>query len=491
MHSLLSANEYLLQSAGWAIINSFWQVGLLWIAYEFIVSINTKSSPVFKHNLSVVFLFASLLFFFFTIIETYISLTSLHSDPILLFNSVHFINVSQLDKLLPYLSSIYIILLFFYAMHFIGSYQKIDSLRKKNLLKAPIGLRVFTKNTALHIGIKKDVQVWLSEHIDVPSVIGFAKPLILLPIAAINHLSADQLEAVLLHELAHIKRNDYFINLLQSIVETILFFNPFVILLSKHAKKERENCCDDWVMNYQYNKHQYASALLQLEEQRRQHLLLAIAATNKKELLLKRIKRLFNSEPQTNINIFQKLQIASICIVLFVGIACLFLSPSTYPTSGKDKNIAPANTFFIRHPSIFIYPTGNKEVVNTENNRPLKNDPIITNEKKGSEKHTVNKTNTDYTLAVINADFLKNNKQLVTTMTNVVDKEPDLAKEYYIKVEEEQSGDEQMNIYYFDLKKDSGKTTVEPILLLKEPIHKKEIKKLYKHASSVKERITA
>ena len=232
--------------------------------------------------LSLVFLFAAFLSFVLTIAETYISLTSLHAST-LFFSPVYFINVQQLDKLLPYLSSVYIILLCFYLMRFIGNYQKTISLKNKNLLKAPVAFRMFTKNIALHIGIKKKVQVWLSECIDVPSVIGFMKPVILLPVAVVNHLSVNQTEAILLHELAHIKRNDYLINLLQSVIEIILFFNPFAILLSRYAKKERENCCDDWVMNYQYNKHQYASALLLLEEQRRQQLVLAIAATNKKE----------------------------------------------------------------------------------------------------------------------------------------------------------------------------------------------------------------
>ena len=127
--------------------------------------------------------------------------------------------------------------------------------------------------------IKKKVALWLSEKIDVPATLGFIKPIVLLPIASINQLTTEQVETILLHELGHIKRNDYLVNLFVAIAETILFFNPFAVLLATHLKKERENSCDDFVLSFRNQPETYAKALLVLEQNRIQSLPLLLKAT--------------------------------------------------------------------------------------------------------------------------------------------------------------------------------------------------------------------
>ena len=122
------------------------------------------------------------------------------------------------------------------------------------------------RNVATRMGIKKPVHIWLSGIVTSPVTIGYIKPVILLPIAAINQLSTQQLEAVLLHELAHIRRYDYFVNLVIRFIQTILYFNPFVKALVKTVEIEREKSCDEMVIQFQYDPHGYASALLMLEK---------------------------------------------------------------------------------------------------------------------------------------------------------------------------------------------------------------------------------
>lgn len=189
----------------------------------------------------------------------------------------------QQAKILSFLTIIYFILLTYYTIQFILHYFKNHFILMYGLSKPPLDIRLYITNTAFHLGIKKKVSVWLSKHIEVPSVTGFLNPIILLPFSIINNLSSEQINAILVHELAHIKRNDYLLNFIQSFLELILFFNPFAIFLSNSAKKERENCCDDWVLTYQFNTLEYAKALLTLEEQR-QHLPLILAATSNKKL---------------------------------------------------------------------------------------------------------------------------------------------------------------------------------------------------------------
>ena len=127
------------------------------------------------------------------------------------------------------------------------------------------------------------------------------------------------MEAIILHEISHIKRNDYLVNLFVSLIETILFFNPFVVLLGKIIKKERENCCDDFVLQYQYDRHSYASALLVLEQSREQQFRLALTATSGRKQLLFRIKRIMEVKNSNDgLNYGQKL----LALLLSTGIIC-------------------------------------------------------------------------------------------------------------------------------------------------------------------------
>lgn len=107
-----------------------------------------------------------------------------------------------------------------------------------------------------------------SARVEVPLVVGWLRPVVIMPITAITGLSGQQLETILAHELAHIRRNDYLVNLLQGVVETLLFYHPAVWWLSYRVRAERENCCDDLAVAVCGNAVLYARALADLEELR-------------------------------------------------------------------------------------------------------------------------------------------------------------------------------------------------------------------------------
>ena len=98
---------------------------------------------------------------------------------------------------------------------------------------------------ASRLGIASVIRIVELPHIDVPLVVGCLRPIVVLPIAAISQLSAAQVEAILAHELAHVRRHDYLVNLMQTIAETLLFYHPAVWWLSARIRDEREHCCDD------------------------------------------------------------------------------------------------------------------------------------------------------------------------------------------------------------------------------------------------------
>ncbi|MCA9175199.1 MAG: M48 family metalloprotease [Planctomycetales bacterium] len=116
------------------------------------------------------------------------------------------------------------------------------------------------------IGLRAAPAVAFCERVAVPTVVGLLRPLVLLPPALICGLSAEQIAAVLSHELAHIRRADLWVNLLQRVIESLLFFHPVVWYLSRRLSAEREACCDDLVVSAGYQPMVYAGALLRMAE---------------------------------------------------------------------------------------------------------------------------------------------------------------------------------------------------------------------------------
>jgi beta-lactamase regulating signal transducer with metallopeptidase domain len=125
--------------------------------------------------------------------------------------------------------------------------------------------------------------------VEVPMVVGWLRPVILLPASALSGLSPDQLEAILAHELAHVHRHDYLVNAFQNLVETLMFYHPAVWWISRCIREEREHCCDDLVVRVCGDRVIYVRALVALEEARGLPRL-ALAATGGS--LLHRVRRL-------------------------------------------------------------------------------------------------------------------------------------------------------------------------------------------------------
>jgi bla regulator protein BlaR1 len=202
----------------------------------------------------------------------------------------------SIEKYLPYVTAIYVLGLVLNMAKVMLAHHKIVAI--KRTMSIGIQLQQQIGRFAQKLNINKKVQVGLSHLVDVPCIVGFLKPVILLPITLSTYLEAEEIEAILMHELAHIKRNDYIINLLQQVITTLLFFNPCVLLINKIIGEERENSCDDLVVNSTNKPVVYAKALFKLEQNRQNELQLALAVTGKKYHLLNRIERIMKTKKQ-------------------------------------------------------------------------------------------------------------------------------------------------------------------------------------------------
>ncbi len=146
-----------------------------------------------------------------------------------------------------------------------AGWHKTRRLLREAVGPAPAAWQLVVERLADTIGVRIRVQVLMSTQVDAPCVLGWLKPVILLPPSVLTGLSPLQLEMVLAHELAHIRRYDYLVNLLQVGVETLLFYHPVVRWVSRDVRRERELCCDDAAVKACGDALHYAHALADLE----------------------------------------------------------------------------------------------------------------------------------------------------------------------------------------------------------------------------------
>ncbi|MBI2282680.1 MAG: M48 family metalloprotease [Bacteroidetes bacterium] len=340
-----------LQALGYAIAHSVWQTAIVWLLYVCITGLISMSAAA-RYRMGIIAQSMGFIWFLFTFQFYYQQYHAAWQplqnnatpqlQPVLpqgssyLSGIIHWMLKGEL--LLPYISMAYLLLIGVLCIRWFMGYRKTQQIRYQGLQKMPAEWRLFVQRIATQLDIRKPVQVFLSEQVNTPLTIGFLKPLILVPVASINHLNTEQMEAVLLHELAHIKRYDYLFNLLLSVAEISLFFNPFTQLLSKAIRKERENSCDDWVLQFQYQAPVYAEALLRIAYLQ-QAPSLAMTATGKKNDLLYRVKRM--TDQKENSFSYRK-QLLALCLVTGILSSVAWLSP--IHTTRTDQQTAAAKS---------------------------------------------------------------------------------------------------------------------------------------------------
>jgi len=184
------------------------------------------------------------------------------------------------------------------------------------------------------LGIRHAVRLLQCAAVEVPAVVGSLRPVILLPVSALSGLTTEQIEMVLAHELAHVRRHDFLLNLLQTLVETLLFFHPAVWWMSRRVRVEREHCCDDLAIAVCGDSARYARALTRLEELRGEPLPLAVSAHGGS--LLERVRRLAAQGGDVRPSASQWLATLGVLTLLLVAAAV-----PTIPARAKGEAAPP------------------------------------------------------------------------------------------------------------------------------------------------------
>ncbi|RFM26988.1 M56 family metallopeptidase [Deminuibacter soli] len=183
---------------------------------------------------------------------------------------MHHTGLAQLAENIPafctrYANSIVLLWFAFFLLKCLQisiGFTYINRVKRNNLYQPATHWQQTVTALAKQLHVKKTVLLLESGLTKIPVVIGHLKPVIYMPIGLLNHLPASQVEAVLLHELAHIRRNDYLVNIFQQAAQTIFFFNPGFLWVSAIVKQEREHCCDDVALHHTQARKQLVEALV-------------------------------------------------------------------------------------------------------------------------------------------------------------------------------------------------------------------------------------
>ncbi len=342
---------------GWTIIHSLWQGIITGFILALVLLLLREQSSKFKYNcaliLALLFTGVSVFTFAYTYQKFDSSLAAVFSDEtgavVLVSNAViHNANTMQffqyltqllisMQQYLPLVVILWGIGVLILSFRFTGGLLYAQSLKRKSILPAPVQWQVRVDQFAAKLCIRQCVTLLQSARIKIPMVIGSFKPVILLPLGYLTGLPQSQVEAILAHELAHISRKDYLVNLIFSVISIIYFYHPVIWWISYIIRKERENCCDDLAIALTGDHIVLARALTTVYEKQFAPTA-AMALFNHKKMLFNRIKRL-TRKSATEFNPLSGLLVS--CLVI-IGALIVYVNARAQFTTTIDMPPVPA-----------------------------------------------------------------------------------------------------------------------------------------------------
>ena len=290
-------------AVGWSLLHFLWQGALLGLAYRVLRPL--CGSVAARYRLGMLLLVAMLLCPIATFVYLWPSAASVAAAPAA---ALPALGVDALDAAaaaaaanaagagleawLPWLVAIWFLGASAIAIRAFAQWRRLSWLVRNATIPLADCATVLARLRA-RFGIRRQVRLLGSLGIDTPMLVGWLRPVILLPISMLSGFTPQQIELIIAHELGHVRRWDYLANLLQVVIETILFYHPMVHWISREVRDARENCCDDLVLALADGSPVvYASALADLEELRQDTGVAAPALAASGGVRLTRIRRI-------------------------------------------------------------------------------------------------------------------------------------------------------------------------------------------------------
>jgi bla regulator protein blaR1 len=332
LQDLLS--EAIVRAIGWTLVHSLWQGTLLALLAGMGIMLTRRCKPSLRYSTLVMFLIvfvAVVSFTFFSELNQFDETITAGSVAVLIDenNAVSpFISQpvwSWTDTIKSYFNqhALWIVCGWFFVFLLKSLRLAMGLTRLNRLRNAGVSEHPFWQERmnalAVQLRLKVDVILKESSFIKVPVVLGILKPVVLVPAGMFINLPASQVEAILLHELAHIRRKDYLVNLVQCLCESVFFFNPAVLWISARVREERENCCDDMAIGITGNKTAFIQALVSFHQCHKP--MMATAFPGQKYPVLQRVKRIVYNHNK-NLNVMEKIFITGgLLITATLGLA--------------------------------------------------------------------------------------------------------------------------------------------------------------------------
>lgn len=305
-------SDKLLHALGWTLVHSIWQLllvaGVLWLALK----LARKVSPALTYGLGV----GALLLSFLAALVTFLYLWTrpegililpgepVNSSPSMDWEGWLAQGIFWTEQNLSLLVNFWFFGAILFLFRLIAQLTEVRNLRKNSQPFENLEIQTLTDRLVTTLGIRRIIEIRITERAHSPVTFGIMTPVILLPAALIFQLSPAHLQAVIAHELAHVKRNDYLSNLLLSTLEVLFFFHPCYWWMSQTVKELRENAADELALKAGISSTDLANALAEVLQFASQHPPeLSLAAGKKRNPTLLRIKRMLGypteNYPQT------------------------------------------------------------------------------------------------------------------------------------------------------------------------------------------------
>ena len=303
----LSDIALFVSALGWTLIHFIWQglliAGLMWLVYKLVPGDRTQLRYLAGLALYILLLPISIntLVFFLNSTATVAAVPGILQGEFPMVSVVagvqpgfDFWLAEGVEPLLPVVVLLWAIGVLLLASKALIGWCVTRVLIRTHVKPIPEALQRSVDRLMERLQVRMAVSVLVSTRVKVPTLIGWIKPVILLPASVLIRLPLEQIEMIIAHELGHIRRYDYLFNLLQLVVDTLFFYHPCIRWMSRKIRQEREHCCDDFVLHYQGRPSLYARALANLEILRQPQHALTLAATGGD--LLSRVHRIASTE---------------------------------------------------------------------------------------------------------------------------------------------------------------------------------------------------
>jgi GWxTD domain-containing protein len=330
---------------GWALLHSLWEGAVISGALG--AALVALRSPRSRYIAACAAMLAMLAAFGFTLArmmpEGGHSTTALIASALPAWNvaaakSPSIIWETRLALIVPYLAPFWILGVLLVYVRRLAGFVPVHKLRRRGVCCTSEHWQKELARLKAHWRIPRPVKLLESCLADVPMVLGHFRPLILVPAGLLAGLPPGQIEAILLHELAHIRRHDYLVNVFQRFVEGLFFYNPAAWWFSRLIRAEREKCCDDAAVDVLGEPYEYAKALSALEQNRRTASERAVAVTGGN--LVERIRRLLYPKPNNALAPF----LATIILIAtaVVSLAAWQSNPHDHTPASSQSQANPA-----------------------------------------------------------------------------------------------------------------------------------------------------